>query len=155
MELLYIFNDPYMLTGEFMDKFVRKFIEDNIDIISANNWKQIFTNWYNEAELIWPDTNEFQELLSIFKDANIQVDLDAREDIIVDATYDFIQQAIDDPDYTDEYGNTITDMYLQDKLHSHLGYNLNELKVLFGRAAAENQLERNWSDNGFYLRVNG
>ena len=74
-----------------MTQFIQKFIEKNIDLIEDNKWKEVFLNWYNDADELWPgDSDEYKQFISILYDVNIEPDLDVAHSVIKDIIEDKI-----------------------------------------------------------------
>ena len=66
-----------------MTQFIKKFIEKNIDLIEDNKWDEVFLNWYNDADNLWPDDkDEFKEFISLLHDADIEPDLNVADAVI-------------------------------------------------------------------------
>ena len=108
-----------------MFRYVKEFIEKNIDLIESQDWKQVFYNWYNEAEQIWPDVNEVDEMLNILTSVN--ADLTARESVLTDEIVKILtkeqkkHKGMSHPRHIKHFPY---------RLHSHLGYTYEEVLEL-------------------------
>lgn len=66
-----------------MTQFIQKFIEKNIDLIEDNKWEEVFLNWYNDADDLWPeDAEEYKQFINILHDVDIEPDLDVAHSVI-------------------------------------------------------------------------
>ena len=112
-----------------MNSFIKKFIENYINIIEANEWEHVFLNWYNMAEDIWPDTEVFIEFIEMLSDAGIDPDMDKRHDVLYDELLYMMETAKkgDEPH--------IGRFTLMNKLHSTLGYTDEEVHKIMDEAA--------------------
>ena len=74
-----------------MTQFIQKFIEKNIELIENNEWNEVFLNWYNDAEDLWPDEgDEFGQFIKILQGANIDPDLDAASSVLYNIISDMM-----------------------------------------------------------------
>ena len=72
-----------------MTQFIKLFIEKNIDLIEDNKWDEVFLNWYNDADNLWPgDSDEYKQFISILYDAYIEPDLNVAHSVIKDIIED-------------------------------------------------------------------
>ena len=116
-----------------MNFFIKKFIEDNINIIEANEWEHVFLNWYNLAEEVWPDDVVFEEFLEVLTDADLQPDLEARESVLYDEIEWSFQNWMKDTRFNEH--KHIGYASMSDSLHSHLGYNHSEINAIIDKVA--------------------
>lgn len=68
---------------------VKRFVEENIDVIDHGNWYELFERWYNYSQKSFPDTTEFMELIVLLKVINRDILIMTEEDrknVIVTAT---------------------------------------------------------------------
>lgn len=66
-----------------MTQFIKNFIEKNIDLIEDNKWDEVFLNWYNDAEDLWPDdADEFKQFVSILYAVGIEPDLEVADAVV-------------------------------------------------------------------------
>ena len=116
-----------------MNSFIKKFIENYINIIEYGEWKHVFLNWYNLAADIWPDDETFSEFIDMLRNAGIEPDMNARHDVL----YDEIIYTMEDTkkDKFDEHH--IGQFYLINKLHSQLGYTNEEVHKIMDEVAKE------------------
>jgi hypothetical protein len=118
-----------------MTQFIQKFIEKNIDLIEDNEWNEVFLNWYNDAEEIWPDdSDEFKQFISILLDAGIDPVLDEIETVL----YDEIEFMMDAE--KNSFMNTnhhISIFQVMNKLNSRLGYTEQDIKKIMNNIASK------------------
>ena len=76
-----------------LNSFVKRFIEEHLSIIEDNDWKDVFSNWYNfvEANDIWPD-DVFVKFIDTLDTAGIHVDLNARHDVLYDKILYYMEE---------------------------------------------------------------
>lgn len=129
-----------------MNSFIKKFIENNINIIESNEWEHVFLNWYNLAEEIWPDNKEFDEFLTILRNVGIYPDTGARESVLYNEIKQLFQNWMKDIRF--EATRYIGIESISDDLHSHLGYSYSELKDIINKVA--NTLNLKYSDDYYY-----
>ena len=117
-----------------MNSFIKKFIENYINIIEYGEWEHVFLNWYNLAADIWPDTETFIEFIEMLSNAGIEPDMNARHDVL----YDELLYHMDDMK-KDKFNNNhhITRFSLRNRLHSYLGYTDEEVHKIMDEAAKE------------------
>ena len=116
-----------------MNSFIKKFIENYINIIEANEWEHVFLNWYNLAEDIWPDTEVFIEFIEMLSDAGIDPDMDRRHDVLYDEIVWLMQNAMKDDKFNDHHH--IGRFSMMNKLHSTLGYTDEEVHKIMDEVA--------------------
>lgn len=116
-----------------MNSFVKKFIENYINIIEYGEWEHVFLNWYNLAEEIWPDDELFREFVTILKDAELNPDLEARESVLYDDIEWLFQNYMKDTRFEDT--RHVGFMTICGSLHSHLGYSYSEVKDIIKKVA--------------------
>lgn len=74
-----------------MTQFIQKFIEKNIELIENNEWNEVFLNWYNDAEDLWPDEgDEFEQFIKILQSVDIDPDLDAASSVLYNIISDMM-----------------------------------------------------------------
>lgn len=118
-----------------MTKFIKNFIEKYINIIEENEWEHVFLNWYNLAEEIWPDTSEFKEFIQVLVNADIQPNLESRQDVLYDEIEWIFENAFKDASFEGQQHGHIENGSISDKLHSHLGYTKKEIDEIIYKVA--------------------
>lgn len=121
-----------------MNETVRKFIEEQISYIDAEDWNNLFTMWYLHYadQEGWKDSENINQLFSVFEKAGIplaSVSEPARQDIIYAYMYQYIDDVLtDDPDVAE-----ITMVTVVNKLSSRLDVRLIDLNKIFKEVAQE------------------
>ena len=123
-----------------MTQFIQKFIEKNIDLIDANKWDEVFLNWYNDAEKIWPAAElEFEEFMNILDSADIKPDMFSRYHVLYDEIVWMMENAKKDVVMgytTSNSGNHIGRFSIINQLHTKLGYTDEEVHKIMDDAAS-------------------
>ena len=121
-----------------MNETVRKFIEEQISHIDAEDWTNLFTMWYlhyADRER-WRDQENLDALFQVFEAAGIALhdkSKQIRENILYVYMYHYIDEVLtDDPDVIE-----ITMPIVINKLASKLDVRLPQLNVIFKSVAAE------------------
>lgn len=74
-----------------MTQFIKNFIEKNIQLIEDNKWDEVFLNWYNDADDLWPgDSDEYRQFISILHDVDVEPELDVAHSVITEIIEDKI-----------------------------------------------------------------
>ena len=118
-----------------MTQFIQKFIEKNIDLIEDNKWDEVFLNWYNDAEEIWPAEVEFEEFMDILDSADIKPNMFSRYHVLYDEIVWIMENAKKDVVMGYATSN-IGRFYLMNKLHSTLRYTAEEVHKIMDDAAS-------------------
>ena len=118
-----------------MKNFIRRFIESNIDVITKGDWKTFFNLYYMEKEGDWCFANEdeFEELMNVFKEAGVVVDMSAREPIILGWLEKLFEERLGDEDAPKDVGF----YYFEEGLNTHLGYSVLEIDELIVKTAKD------------------
>ena len=122
-----------------MTQFIQKCIEKNIDLIDANKWDEVFLNWYNDAEEVWPAELEFEEFMDALEYAEIKPDMFARYHVLYDEIVWMMENEKQDVfmDYTTSSGaHHIGRFSLMNRLHTKLGYSDEEVHKIMDDAAS-------------------
>ena len=122
-----------------MTHFIQKFIEKNIDLIDANKWNEVFLNWYNAAEEVWPAELEFEEFMDALEYAEIKPDMFSRYHVLYDELVWMMENAMKDVvmGYTTSSGaHHIGRSSLMNRLHTKLGYTDEEVHKIMDDAAS-------------------
>ena len=108
---------------------VKRFIEQNIDLIDQHDWPAVFNMWYTKYHMFdnTADTLQLRELFDVLQEIGIlpREHIAAREDLITDYLNDYIDEAIF------ENAKTITPVGAINSLHSWLGVSMLRLKAQF------------------------
>ena len=115
-----------------MNSFIKKFIENYIDIIEYGEWEHVFLKWYNLAADIWPDTETFLEFIDLLKDASIEPDMTKRHDVLYDEILYHMEQMKNDKF---NYHRHVGRSSLMNELHSQLGYTTEEVYTIMDESA--------------------
>ena len=121
-----------------MTHFIQKFIEKNINLIEDNKWDEVFLNWYNETEEIWPAEIEFEEFMDTLDYADIKPDIFARYHVLYDEIVWMMEHAKKDVlmGYTTSSGaHHVGRFSLMNRLHTKLGYTDEEVHKIMDDAA--------------------
>ena len=122
-----------------MTQFIQKFIEKNIDLIEDNKWDEVFLNWYNDAEEIWPAEVEFEEFMDILDSADIKPNMFSRYHVLYDEIVWMMENAKKDVVLgatTSSGGHHIGRFSLINRLHTKLGYSDEEVHKIMDDAAS-------------------
>ena len=122
-----------------MTQFTQKFIEKNVDLIDDNKWDEVFLNWYNAAEEVWPDEAEFDEFISILDSADIKPDMFSRYHVLYDELVWMMENAMKDVvlGYTTLSGEHHVGRFsMINNLNSLLGYTAQEVHKIMDDAAS-------------------
>lgn len=117
-----------------MNSFIKKFIENYINLIEYGEWEHVFLNWYNLAADIWPDEETFSEFVSMLNDVGIEPDMSKRYDVLYDEILYHMEDMKKDK-FNDHHH--IGRFSLINKLHSLLGYTAEEVHKIMDEAAKE------------------
>ena len=114
-----------------MTTFIQKFIEKNIDLIDDNKWNEVFLNWYNDADDLWPnDKNEFEEFISILHDVDVEPDLNSAHSVIRGIIEDII---ITEKNFTKH----VSIFGIVNNLNSFLGHSEQDIKKIIDETATK------------------
>ena len=122
-----------------MTKFTQNFIEENIDLIEDNKWDEVFLNWYNDAEDLWPAETEFEEFMNILYSAGIKPDMFARYHVLYDELVWLMEHAkrhIVKGHSTSNTRHHIGRFSTISQLHTTLGYTEKEVHKIMDDAAS-------------------
>lgn len=123
-----------------MTQFTQKFIEKNIDLIEDNKWDEVFLNWYNDAEEVWPAEIEFEEFMNTLNYAHIKPDMFSRYHVLYDEVVWMMENAMKDAVmgcYTTSRGEHHVGRFsLINQLHTKLGYTDEEVHKIMDDAAS-------------------
>lgn len=122
-----------------MTQFIQKFIEKNIDLIEDNKWDEVFLNWYNEAEEIWPAEVEFEEFMNILDSADIKPNMFSRYHVLYDEIVWIMENAKKDVvmGATTSHGRPHIGRFSTiNKLYTKLGYSDEEVHKIMDDAAS-------------------
>jgi hypothetical protein len=122
-----------------MTQFIQKFIEKNIELIEDNKWDEVFLNWYNDAEEIWPDdADEFKHFLDILLKAGIEPNMFSRYHVLYDEIVWMLENAKKGVviDYTTNDGLHVGRFTMINNLNSLLGYTAEEVHKIMDDAAS-------------------
>ena len=122
-----------------MTQFIQEFIEKNIDLMEDNKWDEVFLNWYNEAEEIWPAEVEFEEFMNILDSADIKPDMFSRYHVLYDKIVWMMENAKKDVVMgytTSNGGHHIGRFSIINQLHTKLGYTAEEVHKITDDAAS-------------------
>lgn len=124
-----------------MTDHVKRFIEENIELIEKEDWEKLFHDWYFRYFImdVNVDYKQLQELFEIFRDSGINLAKEsetARQSLIVKYMHEYIEEM----QFRGE--ETVTWAEAVNSLHSMLGVNLLDTKKLFRSVCDANGLER-------------
>ena len=112
-----------------MNKNVKEFIEQNINLIDQHDWPAVFNKWYTKYYMldISVDALLLRELFDILQEIGIlpHEHASAREDLIVDYFNEYIENSIFNNDKVITATGAIT------ALRSYLGLSLVALRTHF------------------------
>ena len=128
-----------------MTENVKRFIEDNIEIIEQQDWEKLFEDWYFSYSMmdVEVDYKQLKELFDIFRESGINLAKEsetARESLIVK----YMNEYVEEKQFLEE--ETVTWAAAVNSLHSRLGVNLIDTKNLF-RSVCETKGLEPTSDN--------
>jgi hypothetical protein len=128
-----------------MTENVKKFIEDNIEIIEQQDWEKLFEDWYFGYSMMDVDVDykQLKELFDIFRESGINLAKEsetARESLIVK----YMNEYVEEKQFLEE--ETVTWAGAVNNLHSRLGVNLLDTKKLFEAVCDSNGLEPTTDD---------
>lgn len=117
-----------------MTDHVKKFIEENIDAIDAQDWRGVFLSWYlHYGDYVDIDQQNIKELFEVLSQAYEHVknnSFHARAEIITDAMEDYINIAVNNPK-----NKVVTFSGVVSSLNSRLGIEIEGLRLFFRKAA--------------------
>ena len=122
-----------------MTQFTQKFIEKNIDLIEDSKWDEVFLDWYNAAEEVWPAEAEFEEFMNILESADIKPDMFARYHVLYDELVWIMENAMKDVvlgSTTSSGRHHIGRFSTINKLYTKLGYADEEVHKIMDDAAS-------------------
>ena len=122
-----------------MTENVKRFIEDNIEIIEQQDWEKLFEDWYYGYSMmdIEVDYKQLKELFDIFRESGINLAKEsetARESLIVK----YMNKYVEEKQFLEE--EIVTWAAAVNYLHSRLGVNLLDMKKLFISVCESNGL---------------
>lgn len=128
-----------------MTENVKRFIEDNIEIIEQQDWEKLFEDWYFGYSMmdVNVDYKQLKELFDIFRESGINLAKEsetARESLIVK----YMNEYVEEKQFLEE--ETVTWAAAVNSLHSRLGVNLIDTKNMFRSVCEAKGLEPT-SDN--------
>lgn len=134
-----------------MTENVKRFIEDNIEIIEQQDWEKLFEDWYFGYSMmdVEVDYKQLKELFDIFRESGINLAKEsetARESLIVK----YMNEYVEEKQFLEE--ETVTWAAAVNSLHSRLGVNLIDTKNLFRSVCEAKGLEPT-SDNGIRYKL--
>lgn len=113
---------------------VKRFIEENIDAIDAEDWRGVFLSWYlHYGDYVDIDEKNIKELFEVLSQAYEHVKNNswrARVEIVTDAMEDYINIAVNNPKK-----KVVTFGEVVSSLKSRLGIQTDGLRLFFKRAA--------------------
>jgi hypothetical protein len=113
---------------------VKRFIEENIDAIDAEDWRGVFLSWYlHYGDYVDIDEQNIKELFEVLSQAYEHVknnSFHARAEIVTDAMEDYINIAVNNPK-----NKVVTFSGVVSSLNSRLGIQTDGLMLFFKRAA--------------------
>ncbi len=130
-----------------MNIFTKTFIQNNCQKINDNEWFQVFDEWYNSTDEIWPDTSEFEEFIKVLETANVNVDWSKRDEVLYYKYIDMLTSI--KADTTVESNKFVSYRWLAGSLKSKLGANFHQLKYLMKQAAKICGFDDNREEMGF------
>lgn len=122
-----------------MTQFIQKFIEHNIQLIEDNKWDEVFLNWYNDADDVWPGDIEFEEFMNILDSADIEPNMFSRYQVLYDELVWMMENAKKDAVLwatTSTGAHHLGRFSLINRLHSLLGYTAEEVHKIMDDAAS-------------------
>jgi hypothetical protein len=113
---------------------VKRFVEENIDSIDAQDWRGVFLSWYlHYGDYVDIDGQNIKELFEVLSQAYEHVknnSYHARVEIVTDAMEDYINIAVTNPK-----NKVITFSQVVSSLNSRLGIEIDGLRLFFRKAA--------------------
>ena len=125
-----------------IDPIIKTFIEENKYYIENGNMYMLFTSWYNYRLKSFPDTDQFEELLSILEKAGISEREDTvtvRESAIMLFTRGVLDDIRNNPDMWLD-SNHVSKRFLFDNLYSLLGLTKDQIMNLIDQCAKDEKL---------------
>lgn len=140
-----------------MNYDVKKFIEDNIDLIDTENFYELYRSWYNDAfGYIEDDNLRIDELHDVLYTANITSLKDTneiRKTVLHEEIDRIIQDWIDNIDMWIGSSNWIGFHYIMnDALASWLGLDMSVVKEIVTDVAISKNLVADGGNTGWYLK---
>lgn len=115
-----------------MNYFIKKFIEENITLIDANEWEHVFRNWYDLSDDIWPNTETFIEFIEILSDAGVEPYMEDRQAVLFDEILYYMERLKKDKFNEHHHVGRFS---VLNRLHSTLGYTEEEVHKIMDKAA--------------------
>jgi hypothetical protein len=113
---------------------VKRFIEENIDAIDAQDWRGVFLSWYlHYGDYVDTDAQNIKELFAVLSQAYEHVknnSFHARAEIVTDTMEDYINIAVTNPKK-----KVVTFSEVVSSLNSRLGIEIDGLRLFFRKAA--------------------
>ena len=117
-----------------MTQFIKNFIEKNIQLIEDNKWDEVFLNWYNDADDLWPgDSDEYRQFISILHDVDVEPGRDVAHSVITEIIEDKIiaeKNSMLQTKHVSIFG-------IVDNLNSFLGHSEQDIKKIIDETATK------------------